>query len=95
MAFLISAETSRLSEVLPKNPATGFTLDELYALLNCSTVEIVYLRNGTILIIDEDGKYTSKAKNALATGVAKALEGIRPDDYIVGDAIHADGHDIQ
>ena len=66
--------------------ADGLTLDELYKLLGCSTVETIALRDGRTMILDEDGKATDKPVNVRATRLAYRA-GIASDDYVVGDVL--------
>lgn len=54
----------------PVQPANGrcFEVEELYALLNCETVQVVEITEELILIIDENGKLSQPAYlNLLAT----------------------------
>ena len=53
MATLIKADGTR-TEIQPKN-GTDFKLEELQAYVD-GYIEIVNLRNGEILVINEDGK---------------------------------------
>ena len=55
----------------PKNEEKGFKLKQLYALLNCSTIETINLGDtGMIFIIDEDSKFNADNKlNELATAI--------------------------
>ena len=70
----------------PKNGKT-FELDELQGIVD-GNFEIVRLRDGRIIIVDEDGKSKDKAVNIPATNI------LRRDhfttDYIVGTAIVCD-----
>lgn len=68
--------------------ALGFTLDEVYRLLDCQTVEQVSLGEGLVLLIDEDGKRRQLPVNVEATRLLR-VAGSLPDDFVVGDALIA------
>ena len=55
MATLIKVDGTE-TEVTPKDPATGFALQELYDLLHIEMVEVIHTDDGHILALDEDGK---------------------------------------
>ncbi len=56
MQAILIHEDSKTESIKPEN-GKDFSLQELYKLLNCELVEIVYIRNSNkILIIDEEGK---------------------------------------
>lgn len=75
----------------PKNGKT-FELDELQGIVG-GWIEIVRLKDGRIIVIDEDGKSKNKAVNIPATNI------LRRDhfttDYIVGTAIVCDDDMIE
>lgn len=75
----------KLEKIEPKNKK-NFTLKELYEILDCDTIEVVYLSNGNIMIIDENGKLLDKRYNDYATNI---LRTDNPDnrDFIVGNAL--------
>ena len=80
---------------MPINPQNGkrFTFKELYSVLECSMIEIVYLLDGTMLLIDEEGRFKkSPVINDQATEVALtalAKEGrTLMGGTIVGHAVH-------
>lgn len=83
MSFIIKTDGT----VIPCNPKSkkqGFTLDELYASLDCSMVEVVDAKNLTgalspILICDEEGQYSNKHTNTLASMLAGR--------WLVGDVL--------
>lgn len=50
-------------------------------------VEIVYLTDKCIMIVNEEGKNIGLSYNERATIIAKAARGIGIGDYIVGDVI--------
>ena len=84
MALLI--RTGGTTEVIePRDPAKGFTLEEVYALIGCELVQVVpTTKAGKIMIIDEEGKLKDDAEvNLLAT----AAYPYGDEDPIVGNAI--------
>lgn len=69
----------------PANLEDGFGLKALYAMLDCDTVEVVYGDDpNTIMIIDEEGKYSGAAVNPIATRLFRIDE---HRDEIVGNAL--------
>lgn len=70
-------------ETKPEN-GRSFTLKELYAKLNCKTVQVIRIDSGFFMIMDEEGKYT-KLPNDIATALAATV--LFPGDFIVGDVI--------
>ena len=86
MALLIKTD-GESSTVSPQNEQ--FTLQEMYALLGCSRVEIVHLTDGRIMWIDETGKFKPHRVNHEATQLLSAAGGI-PGDYIAGSALITD-----
>jgi len=80
--------------VLPKNDR--FTLDELYNHLDCSTVQVVYLRNG-IMWIDEEGKLKPHRTDQINIEATELLIGAGGclTDYIVGSALITDSNEIE
>jgi len=75
-------------EVEPRNGKT-FELQELYELLSCSVIQIVYTEDHRCMIVDEEGLLTNKPLNLLASEVVQA--GVGP---IVGDALICDPDQI-
>ena len=74
MAMFIPADpTQPTREVFPKDKEDGFSLQELYTLLSCDTIEVVYLpsEEGQIMIVDEEGKLAQKPRNERATKLAQ------------------------
>jgi len=71
----------------PITPANGlrFTLSELCPLLGCTTIEVLPLRGGSLMLIDKEGKLTGKLQNDMATLFAQLANKIGPDDFIFGD----------
>ncbi|MFD1469886.1 hypothetical protein ACFQ48_16780 [Hymenobacter caeli] len=79
------------AEPRPVNPANGesFKLAELYAMLDCRTVDVVRLTDELILIIDDEGKFREPTYlNLLATYLWHQHQPeARGVDAIVGRAI--------
>jgi hypothetical protein len=92
MATLI-LEDGSARDVRPADLKRGFTLAELYAALRCEVVEAVRLRNGRILVVDENGKLVGRPVNELATMLARGV--LQADDVIVGPALLCSGQEFQ
>ncbi len=87
MATLYKAN-GEIRNIYPEN-GRKFTLEELYGLLDCELIETVSLRSFIdLLVIDEEGKFRNKRVNRNATSLAHKNCAIRPDDFIVGDALY-------
>jgi hypothetical protein len=84
MATLI-LEDGSARDVTPADLKQGFSLAELYAELRCDVVEVVRLRNGRLLVIDENGKLVGRPVNELATVLARGV--LQAHDVIVGPAL--------
>jgi hypothetical protein len=84
MATLIFEDGSA-KDIRPADLKQGFTLTELYAALGCDVVEAVRLRNGRILVVDENGKLVGRPVNELATMLARGV--LQAHDVIVGPAL--------
>lgn len=73
MALFISADLHQpLTTVKPEN-GTNFTLEELYHLLHCTTIECVSTFQGSLMVCDEEAKLTSKPPNRRATELVPFL----------------------
>lgn len=82
MAQLIKAD-GETRQVAPKN-GRYFELDELQELVD-GFIENVYLSDGSIMVVNEDGKALGFPINKKATDMADDV--ILPWDVIVGDAV--------
>jgi hypothetical protein len=82
MAILLNADGRRLP-VAPLN-RRSFTIREVRAIVR-GHVEAVYLPNGLVMFVNEEGKLEGLPRNAQATSVAAGV--IQPGDYIAGDAL--------
>lgn len=70
-----------------------FSLAELYKLLDCQLVQVLYLgcESKKILILDEEGKFKKEPKyNARASKLAYRFHKIRETDRIVGTVMLCD-----
>lgn len=56
--------------VKPASARKGYTLDELYELVGCGTVEIIPVGAGMILVVDEEGRRARKPLNRAASLLA-------------------------
>jgi len=98
MATLIQPDGTETT-VTPKDTANGFTLDELYALLGCESIEIPCRDAATdrVMVIDEEGKLRAggpRPMNRKATYVLMAAGGMT-GDYIAGPALLATDQEVQ
>jgi len=92
MATLI-LEDGRERTVTPANATQGFTLAELYSAIGCDVVEVVWLRDGRLLLIDENGKLVGREVNDVATNLARAV--LQAHDVIVGPALLCSRREFQ
>jgi hypothetical protein len=85
MGNLLKTDGTIVKGIQPLN-GTNYHLQQLYSLLKCQTIEVVHLKPGVIMVIDEEGKDV-KDPNFGATLVALQHQAIFPCDYIAGDAL--------
>lgn len=83
MAKLIKTDGTEI--IVHPNNGTDFKLEEAQKFVN-GYVEVVNLRNGTIMIVNEEGKFTEQ-NNPKATEIALEHNAIFPYDYIAGDVL--------
>ena len=91
MALLIKADGSR------KIVFAGghiFSLKEMYSILNCSIIQPVFLEDGRVMWIDEEGKFKPHSVNFPATVLLHKAGGMR-DDYIAGSALITQKEEIE
>jgi len=91
MATLI-ANDGTMTEVSARGSC--FSLHEMYALLECKQVQVIYLRDGRIMWIDEEGKFKPHQVNIQATQLLQKAGGI-PGDYVAGIALVTDRSEVQ
>jgi hypothetical protein len=96
MATLYKADGTQ-ETVAPKNGA-DFQLGELYAMLECDTIEVISLRDKdrSIMIMDEDGKMRQDwVLNQRATTLAMQNWAIFDGDVIAGHALVCKDSELQ
>jgi hypothetical protein len=81
-AFLYKSD-GEIVPVLPKN-GISFTLKELSGFVN-GFIQVISLKDGRLMILNEEGKLDSLAVNNTATNLAKDI--LFNGDYIVGDVL--------
>ncbi len=84
MAILLKSNGERI-EVEPEN-GRDFKRKELCKMLECEMLEVVYLWDGRLMIVDEEGKFYKCDINPWATGLLHRSGGMR-EDFVVGDAL--------
>ena len=84
-AYLTNGEEGAI-EISPKN-GTNFHLEELYKMLDCSLVQVLYLKNDIIMIIDEEGKFKESNIINLTASVLYNAQFGKLIDPVVGKAI--------
>ena len=82
MAQIIKV-TGDTKQVEPQN-GTDFTLEELKSIVG-GYIQIAYLRDGEIMVIDEDGKLKGKDLNLQAS--LRYRRDVNPYDSVVGDVL--------
>ena len=90
MAILIKTSGEQV-EVSPQE--TRFTLEQMYSLLGCGCVQVIFLDDGRIMWIDEEGKLKPHQVNHVATELLARAGGI-PGDYIAGSALITDNNEV-
>ncbi len=65
MSAYVIKPSGEITDVMPKN-GSDFSLEEMYALVECDCIEIVHLHDGKIMIVDEDGRNNRKPPNEIA-----------------------------
>ena len=81
-AFLYKSD-GEIVPVLPKN-GISFTLKELSGFVN-GFIQVISLKDGRLMILNEEGKLDSLKVNDTATNLAKDI--LFNGDYIVGDVL--------
>jgi hypothetical protein len=89
MAELLKTDGTSTT-IEPKN-GKNFTLAELYELIDCQMIEVIYLKHGTrpddlIMIGDEDGRWDEAEENPLATMLYRSKWGPNVSN-IVGNIV--------
>lgn len=85
-AYILTTTGERIP-VSPKN-GTDFSLAECMDVVD-GYIEVVDLRNGQIMIVNEEGKFTCP-ENPSATEIAMEHNALYGGDYISGDVLVCD-----
>lgn len=80
-------------EVSPRN-GTDFQLDEMHEFVE-GYIEVVYLDNGQLMVVNEEGKLKGLPYNPVATEVARSKCKYFVDDWIVGDVLVCEGNQVK
>lgn len=80
-------------DIEPKN-GTNFQLDEMKEIVG-GYIELVYLRDGRLLVINEEGKLYKLDVNLAATTMAHAARAIADWDCIVGNVLLCNSDQIK
>jgi len=77
-------------------PANGsdFLLAELNAIVG-GPIEMIWLSDGTVMVLHGEGKFKDLDLNQRATITAGFLRGLQPGDWIAGDVLHCDADMIK
>ena len=89
MKGLLITPDASVTEFVPAN-GREFTLEELQKGVE-GFIEIIYLTENTIMVVNEDGKRRLNP-NMISTVIAKGFNAIFQHDYIAGNAVmcHSD-----
>jgi hypothetical protein len=87
MAKFYPSDASVNSRDITPRDGKAFTFAELYPVLGCEDIEVVYFQDGRCLLIDEIGKIKGKPMNDQATFEAIAAGILMEGDYISGPAV--------
>jgi hypothetical protein len=81
-------QNSNAVNVTPANQKRGFTLQELYSIIDCNTVQAVQLADGRTMWMDEDAKLREGLQfvNLKATILLAEAGGI-PGDEVIGHVL--------
>ena len=82
MAHIIKTN-GQIIETKPKN-GTDFQLDELQAIVG-GYIEVVNMRDGRLIVCDEEGKLKGKERNHKATDILHSV--FNTTDFMVGDVL--------
>ena len=82
-AYMITDE-GEIEEISPKD-GREFELEEVQKIVE-GYIEIVYLNDKQIMIVNEEGKF-DKSYNPFATSIAQLHRALWRDDYICGTVV--------
>ncbi len=85
MAKLINGN-GIIREVSPQN-GKDFKLQEVYKLLDINLVDVLYLKEDLLMLIDDEGKVNDSFINREATIIAWQFGAISENDCICGKAL--------
>ena len=88
--YILYTDGSR-KEIEPKNKK-DFSLEELSKIVN-GYIEIIYLNNNQLMVLNEEGKLNNLPYNSEATKLASTE--LAPDDFIVGNVLVCNGKYIK
>ena len=91
MATLIRVDGSR-ETVTPAAPP-AFSLEELHQFVG-GYIEVLRFDDGTMLVLNEEGKVYGLPYNRIATLYAKVRVDLFDGDYIAGDAVVVSTHEL-
>ena len=80
-------------EVSPRN-GTDFQLDELQEFVE-GYIEIVYLDNGQLMVVNEEGKLEGLPYNPIATEMVVSMCKYLSGDVIVGNVLVCNGYQVK
>lgn len=86
---LIIKTTGEKHKVSPKN-GKDYKLKELKDIVD-GYIEIVYLQNNEIMVVNEEGLINGLAYNSTATKIARR---VYPEAYIVGDVLVCKNNEV-
>jgi hypothetical protein len=92
MALLIKYD-GETTNVVPQNTEDGFTLKEIYALLECEMIQTIDVEDETkVLICDEEGKLKGGWQRLINSEASRLLHkaGGSPFDMVVGHVLIVD-----
>ena len=89
MAEILKVDGTRIT-VEPEN-GRSFKLKQLQGIVG-GYIEIIHLRDGRLMVINEEGKLKALLLNETATALARGA--IFPDDYVAGDVLVCDDSQI-
>lgn len=87
MAVYIKAATQEMVEVTPAN-GKRFKLEELQKFVG-GYIEPVYLNDGRIMWVNEEGRLDGLPFNAIAYDMTRRMTRLDPGNIIVGDVLVA------
>ena len=92
MAQIIKAN-GEIIDVIPKN-GVDFQLEEMQEVVG-GWIEIVYLDNGSMMVVNEEGKLKQLPYNRLATQMVESGCRYLSGDWIAGDVLVCDKTQIK